>query len=78
MARMRAIENRIALVIVTTAFTIGAKTNRYKGVQLFRSETIGFDLEHMAGFDSVYEKNINSANGFNLFYKEKYESLLKI
>lgn len=77
LARMRAIENRIGLVIITSNFTIGAKTNRYKDVQLFRSKTIGFDLEHMYGFDSVYEKKSNSINGLNVIFKDKYEALIQ-
>lgn len=77
-AKLRAIENRIAVVISTPDYTIGAKTNRYKDVQLFRGESIGFDLEHMYGFDSVYEKSIKSKNGINLIFKEKYESLIDL
>lgn len=76
-AKIRAIENRIGVVIKTPEFIIGAKTNRYKDVQLFTGEEFGFDLEHMNGFESVYEKNIKSSNGLNLFYKEKYENLVK-
>lgn len=77
MARMRAIENRVAVVIATPDFTLGAKTNRYKDVQLFRSVTIGFDLAHMYGFDSVYEKNARSINGLNVVFKDKYERLIE-
>lgn len=75
-AKIRAIENRIAIVIKTPQYLIGAKTNRYKDIQLFRGESFGFDLQHMYGFDSVYEKNKNSMNGINSVHKEKYEALI--
>lgn len=77
-AKLRAIENRIAVVIKTPKYLIGAKTNRYKDVQLFKGESFGFDLEHMYGFDSVYEKNKNSMNGLNIAHKEKYEALITV
>lgn len=75
-AKLRAIENRIAVVIKTPGYLLGAKTNRYKDVQLFNGESFGFDLAHMYGFDSVYEKNLKSINGINLRYKENYEALI--
>ena len=77
-AKLRAIENRIAVVIKTPKYLIGAKTNRYKDVQLFTGKSFGFDLEHMYGFDSVYEKNKNSMNGINIVHKEKYEAIIDI
>lgn len=55
---------------------IGAKTNRYKDVQLFDSTFVGFDLQHMEGFESVYEKSTNSTNGINLKFKKAYETLV--
>lgn len=77
-AKLRAIENRIAVVIKTPKYLIGAKTNRYKDVQLFKGKSFCFDLEHMYGFDSVYEKNKNSMNGINIVHKEKYEAIIDI
>ena len=76
LAKLRAIENRIAVVIDTPHYRIGAKTNRYKDVQLFERPTIGFDLQHMYGFDSVYEKNPTSTNGLNVKYRDLYEALI--
>lgn len=78
LAKLRAIENRIAVVIKTPKYLIGAKTNRYKDVQLFTGRSFGFDLQHMYGFDSVYEKNKNSMNGINIIHKEKYEAIIDI
>jgi len=77
-AKLRAIENRVAVIICTDDYMIGAKTNRYKDVQLFHGESIGFDLQHMKGFDSVYEKNERSMNGINIVHKEKYEALINV
>ncbi|KAA0783645.1 hypothetical protein COM04_26490 [Bacillus wiedmannii] len=76
MLKLRVIENRIAAVIVAPNLMIGAKTNRYKDVQLFSGDTIGFDLQHMTGFDSVYEKAQSSNKGLNLKFKEDYEALI--
>lgn len=78
LAKLRAIENRIAVVIKTPKYLIGAKTNRYKDVQLFTGRSFGFDLQHMYGFDSVYEKNKSSMNGININHKEKYEAIIDI
>ena len=74
--KIRVIENRIAAIVQTPEFMIGAKTNRYKNVQLFENTLIGFDLEHMKGFESVYEKSPSSTNGLNLKFKKAYESLV--
>ena len=70
------IENRIAAIVLTPEFMIGAKTNRYKDVQLFDNTLIGFDLQHMKGFESVYEKSATSKNGLNLKFKKVYEALV--
>lgn len=75
--KLRVIENRIAAVIVAPNIMIGAKTNRYKDVQLFEGDTIGFDARNMKGFDSVYEKRPNKTGGLNLKFKEDYEGLIK-
>ncbi|PIC72978.1 hypothetical protein CSV76_12540 [Sporosarcina sp. P17b] len=76
--KMRVIENRIAAVVVAPNLFIGAKTNRYKNVQLFngRNSIIGFDFNHIYGFDSVYEKDESSDFGLNIKFKEEYESLI--
>ncbi|BCD00029.1 hypothetical protein BC30048_2931 [Bacillus cereus] len=76
MLKLRVIENRIAAVIVAPNLMIGAKTNRYKDVQLFEGDTIGFDLLHMNGFDSVYVKDPSETGGLNLKFKEDYEALI--
>lgn len=75
--KLRVIENRIAAIVLTPEFMIGAKTNRYKDVQLFDNNFIGFDLQHMKGFESVYEKSKTSTNGLNLKFKKTYESLVR-
>jgi predicted amidohydrolase len=74
--KLRVIENRIAAIVLTPDFMIGAKTNRYKDVQLFDNDFIGFDLQHMKGFESVYEKSRTSTSGLNLKYKKAYEALV--
>lgn len=76
--KMRVIENRIAAVVIAPNFFIGAKTNRYKNVQLFNgmNNIIGFDFNHIHGFDSVYEKNENSEFGLNIKFKREYEALI--
>lgn len=74
--KLRVIENRIAAIVLTPEFMVGAKTNRYKDVQLFDNAFIGFDLQHMKGFESVYEKSRTSTNGINLKFKKAYEALV--
>ncbi|GGA40697.1 nitrilase-related carbon-nitrogen hydrolase [Psychrobacillus lasiicapitis] len=76
--KLRVIENRIAAVVATPDLLIGAKTNRYKDVQLFegKDNQIGFDLQHMYGTSSIYQKNGNSMMGIVEKHKKKYEGLL--
>lgn len=76
--KLRVIENRVAAVVATPDILIGAKTNRYKDVQLFKSTNnqIGFDLQHMYGTTSIYQKNENSSLGILLKHREKYERLI--
>ena len=50
-AKLRAIENRIAVVIKTPKYLIGAKANRYKGVQLFRGKSIKPSKPSFVEFD---------------------------
>ncbi|MUV07063.1 hypothetical protein GOP80_07715 [Planococcaceae bacterium Storch 2/2-2] len=73
--RLRAIENRIALVAFNESGTFGAKTNRYKNVQLFQGETIGFDLQHMHGPFSTFQKNSKSKMGIASQWIERYAAL---
>ena len=79
--KLRVIENRIAGVILSPHLKIAAKTNRYKDIQLFEMSSsthkIGLPLEHMNGFDSIYQKNSNSAIGIPLIYKTNYEDIIK-
>ncbi|WP_404275689.1 nitrilase-related carbon-nitrogen hydrolase [Exiguobacterium undae] len=79
--KLRVIENRIAGIILSPNLKVIAKTNRYKDIQLFKmpSDThkIGIPLEHIHGFDSVYQKNNNSSIGIPICYKEKYENIIK-
>lgn len=79
--KLRVIENRIAGMILSPNLKIGAKTNRYKDIQLFKMPTvnkrIGIPLEHIHGFDSIYQKNNKSTIGIPICYKEKYEDIIK-
>ncbi|WP_336769850.1 nitrilase-related carbon-nitrogen hydrolase [Bacillus bombysepticus] len=77
MLKLRVIENRIAAVIVAPNLMIGAKTTQHKDVQLFEGDTIGFNLQNMKGFDSVYIKEPNKTEGLNLKFKEEYEALIQ-
>lgn len=76
--KLRVIENRVAAVVATPELLIGAKTNRYKDVQLFKSKDsqIGLDLQHMYGTSSIYQKNGNSMMGIIEKHRKNYESLL--
>lgn len=74
--KLRAIENRIAVVLITKNMFIGAKTTRYKDIQLFNpiDEKIGFDLTFMKGIDSVFQRS-NRKLGIPKKYEQAYLSL---
>ncbi|MBE1555485.1 hypothetical protein [Sporosarcina limicola] len=78
--KLRVIESRVAAVVASPSLLIGAKTNRYKDVQLFKSinNQIAFDLQHMYGIDSIYQKAESSTLGIPLKYKVKYEALVEL
>lgn len=76
LAKLRALENRVAVIIAMKDQLIGAKVNRFGDAQLFTGEEIGLNLQYMFGFDSVYEPDIESSNGLNLCFKKYYEALV--
>lgn len=76
LAKLRALENRVAVVIVMKDQLIGAKVNRFSDAQLFVGKEIGFNLQYMLGVESVYETNIESSNGLNVCFKKYYEALV--
>ncbi|OMP68727.1 nitrilase-related carbon-nitrogen hydrolase [Domibacillus epiphyticus] len=76
--KLRVIESRFAAVVAAPNLLIGAKTNRYKDVQLFKSTAnqIGYDLQHMYGITSIYQKGENNMLGIALKHRKKYEELV--
>lgn len=80
MMKLRVIENRIGCITVAKNCFIGAKTNRYKDVQLFKSTNnqIGFDLQFMHGIDSLFQNSVSSKQGVPMKFKEQYLSLLQV
>jgi len=77
MLKLRVIENRIGCIVVGKEYLIGAKTNRYKDVQLFKStdNKIGFELQFMQGIDSIFQKSVSTTQGIPLNFKEDYLAL---
>ncbi|HJH11348.1 MAG TPA: hypothetical protein K8V30_06660, partial [Metalysinibacillus jejuensis] len=74
--KLRAIESRIAVVLITKNMFVGAKTTRYKDIQLFNpiDEKIGFDLTFMKGIDSVFQRS-NRKLGIPKKYESAYLAL---
>lgn len=80
MMKLRAIENRIACVVVADNLFVAAKTNRYKDIQLFKAtdNKIGFDLQFMQGINSLFQKSANSDLGIPVKFREQYLNLLQV
>lgn len=76
--KLRAIESRIAVVIIAKNAFFGAKTTRYKDIQLFKpsDNKIGFDLAFMKGVASVFQKS-NTRLGIPKKYQQRYLALYK-
>lgn len=76
--KLRVIENRIAAILITKNLFLGAKTTRYKNIQLFKPENaiVGFDLAFMHGIDSVFQRT-NRKLGIPYKYKQAYIALHK-
>lgn len=79
MLKLRAIENRIGCIVAAKNCFIGAKTNRYKDIQLFNptNNKIGFDLQFMQGIDSIFQKTA-SIQGISVKHKDAYLSLVSL
>lgn len=77
LAKLRALENNVAIVIATNEQLIGVALNRFGDAQLFEGATIGFNLKYMDGFDSIYEEDLHASKGLNRCFQQQYEHLIQ-
>ncbi len=72
LAKLRAIENRVGVLILTDVQKEALKTNNYKNIQRFkeRNGIYGFNLKNLGGPDSVFTAGIPKR------FKENYYDLL--
>lgn len=77
LAKLRALENNVAVVIATTDRLIGVTLNHLGDAQLVEGEQIGFNIKYANGFDSTYQDDIQSSKGLNRCYQQQYETLIQ-
>jgi hypothetical protein len=75
-AKLRAIENRVGILILTDERREALKTTKYKNIQRFKEKNgvFGFNEECLGGPESVFSQSRNQ--GIAKKFKEKYLELL--
>jgi len=76
LAKLRAIENRVGVLILTDETREALKTNNYKNIQRFKEQngTFGFDKNNLKGPESIFTPG--TGKGIPEKFKDEYFKLL--
>jgi len=76
LAKLRAIENRVGILVNTDEMHEALKTTKYKNIQRFKEKNgvFGFNEECLGGPESIFSQS--GTRGISIDFKEKYLELL--
>jgi len=76
LAKLRAIENRVGILILADEIREALKTTNYENIQRFkeRNGVVGFNKKCLGGPESVFSQS--RIQGIPINFKEKYLELL--
>jgi hypothetical protein len=76
LAKLRAIENRVGILILTDEMREALKTNNYKNIQRFKEKNglFGFNEENLGGPESIFSQS--GTTGIPEEFRDKYLELL--